>query len=244
MSVDLDGGRPLVVEDAGARIGAGPWARWLASAVVPDESSARAERGRVLARGGAVDSVRLAAGVLTAKVTGSTGNVYAVSIEAAPLAASAWQQTTRAARGRAGLAAAVEGRTQSVHLAHLMSTELGASLAPTAAAVRRACTCPDSEFAGACKHVAALAFAVADAVDRDPGLFLRWRGCEPVEPRASCSTDPWQAGPLPEPRPRRPLPTGAVLKRLGRSGIRVAGVDLADALAPAYQAFSATRDRA
>jgi hypothetical protein len=32
-----------------------------------------------------------------------------------------------------------------------------------------------------------------------------------------------------------------VLKRLGRSGIRVAGVDLADALAPAYEAFAATR---
>lgn len=241
MSIDVDGGRPLVVEDDGGRIGAGPWARWLASAVVPDESSARAERGRVLARDGAVDSVRVAAGVLTARVTGSTGNVYAVSIESAPVATAAWQQSIRAARGRAGLASAMEGRAQSVHLAHLMSTELGASLAPAAAAVRRSCTCPDSEFSGGCKHVAAVAFAVADAVDRDPGLFLRWRGCEPVAPRASHSADPWQAGPLPEPRPARPLPAGAVLKRLGRSGIRVAGVDLADALAPAYRAFAATR---
>jgi hypothetical protein len=31
-----------------------------------------------------------------------------------------------------------------------------------------------------------------------------------------------------------------VLKRLGRSGIRASGVDLADALAPAYAAFAAT----
>jgi hypothetical protein len=240
VSLDVDAGRPLVVEDDGARIGAGPWARWLASAVVPDESAARAERGRVLARSGAVDAVAVAAGSITARVTGSTGNVYAVSIEAAPVAASDWQRTIRAARGRAGLAAAMEGRAQSVHLAHLMSTELGASLAPAPTAVRRSCTCPDD--AGACKHVAAVAFAVADAVDRDPGLFLRWRGCEPVEPRASRSIDPWQAGPLPEPRPVRPLPAGAVLKRLGRSGIRVGGVDLAEALVPAYRAFAATRD--
>jgi len=35
-----------------------------------------------------------------------------------------------------------------------------------------------------------------------------------------------------------------VLKRLGRSGIRVAGVDLAEALAPAYDAFAATREDA
>ena len=40
------------------------------------------------------------------------------------------------------------------------------------------------------------------------------------------------------------LPPGAVLKRLGRSGIRVAGLDLADALQPAYEAFAATRDDA
>jgi hypothetical protein len=31
-----------------------------------------------------------------------------------------------------------------------------------------------------------------------------------------------------------------VLKRLGASGIRAGGVDLADALAPAYEAFAAT----
>ena len=66
----------------------------------------------------------------------------------------------------------------------------------------------------------------------------------PVE-AAPARSDPWEAGPLPEPRPLRALPPGAVLKRLGRSGIRVAGVDLADALAPAYEAFAATRaDRA
>ena len=34
---------------------------------------------------------------------------------------------------------------------------------------------------------------------------------------------------------------GAVLKRLGRSGIRAGATDLADALEPAYAAFAATR---
>ncbi len=52
--------------------------------------------------------------------------------------------------------------------------------------------------------------------------------------------DPWRAGALPARRPPRPLPPAAVLKRLGRSGIRVEGVELADALAPAYAAFAAT----
>ena len=244
VAILLGDGRPLVVEDDGERIGAGPWARWLASAVVPDESSARAQRGRALARAGAVDTVALAPGVITARVTGSTGNLYAVSVEAAPVPARAWQETIRAARGRPALATAVQGRAQSVHLGHLMTTEHGVSLAPLPSAVRRSCTCPDSDYSGACKHVAAVAFAVADAVDRDPTLFLRWRGCEPAEAAAAAARDPWQAGPLPDPPPLRALPPGAVLKRLGRSGIRVAGVDLADALAPAYQAFSATHGEA
>ncbi|HKY25712.1 MAG TPA: SWIM zinc finger family protein [Gaiella sp.] len=240
----LDAGDALVVEDDGDRIGAGPWARWLSSAVVPDESSARAERGRTLGRAGAVDSVTLGPGRIAARVTGSTGTLYAVAIDAPPVPARAWQETTRAARGRSGLAAAVEGRAQSVHLAHLMTTEHGASLAPSPAEVRRSCTCPDADYSGACKHVAAVAFAVADAIDRDPSLFLRWRGCEPVEAPAARSRDRWEAGPLPEPRPVRALPPGAVLKRLGRSGIRGAGVDLVEALAPAYAAFAATRREA
>lgn len=236
----VEDGSPLVVEDDGDRIGAGPWARWLATAVVPDESAPRAERGRALARAGAVNGVTLAAGRVSARVTGSTGNVYAVAFEAPPVPSAAWLETTRAARGRQPLAAAAEGRSQSVHLAHLMATEHGVSLAPAAAAVRRSCTCPDADFSGACKHVSALAFALADAVDRDPALFLRFRGCAPVEERPA-RRHPWEAGPLPEPRPVRALPAGAVLKRLGRSGIRVAGVDLAEALAPAYDAFAATR---
>ena len=243
-SILVEGGRPLVVEDESDRIGAGPWARWLASAVVPDESSARAQRGRTLAWAGAVDSVELGPGRISARVAGSTGNLYSVSIDAPTVPAGAWQETLRSARGRPALASAVQGATQSVHLGHLMSTEHGASLAPATVTLRRSCTCPDGEFAGACKHVAALAFAVADAIDRDPSLFLRWRGCPPVE-ASPARSDPWEAGPLPEPRPLRALPPGAVLKRLGRSGIRVAGVDLADALAPAYEAFAATRgDRA
>ena len=81
-SILVEGGRPLVVEGDSDRIGAGPWARWLASAVVPDESSARAQRGRTLAWAGAVDSVELGPGRISARVAGSTGTLSSVSSEA------------------------------------------------------------------------------------------------------------------------------------------------------------------
>ena len=54
------------------------------------------------------------------------------------------------------------------------------------------------------------------------------------------ATDAWQAGPLPEPRALRPLPVGAVLKRLGPSGLKVGGLDLNDVLQRAYASFAAT----
>ena len=46
----VEDGAPLVVEDDGERIGAGPWARWLATAVVPDEASGRARWTRSRSR--------------------------------------------------------------------------------------------------------------------------------------------------------------------------------------------------
>ena len=55
--------------------------------------------------------------------------------------------------------------------------------------------------------------------------------------------DAWDAGQLPEPRPLRPLPTGAVLKRLGPSGVRVGGTDLAEVLQKAYASFAASARR-
>lgn len=237
--VSLGDGGPISVVGNDARVGKGPWARWLASAIVPDESSARAERGRELARRGAVHSVVIEPGAIAARVIGSAGDDYVVTIEAATIPEPVWREVAREARGRPALEPGIEGTGQSIHLAHLLETERREPLVPATRRIRSACTCPDRERAAVCKHIAAVAFVVADALDRDPSLLLRWRGCEPVEPPASRSGDPWRGGPLPSPRPPRSLPPGAVVKRLGRSGIRVGSQDLADALEPAYRAFAA-----
>ncbi len=82
-------------------------------------------------------------------------------------------------------------------------------------------------------------------------MLLRWRGCEAQEESEQAAPaaplvmpdDAWEAGPLPEPRPLRPLPTGAVLKRLGPSGLRVGGTDLAELLQRAYASFAASPRR-
>jgi hypothetical protein len=235
----LEDGRPLVL-DTEDRPGRGPWARLLAGAVVPDEGSAVAERGRALARAGAVHSVRVAAGELSGRVGGERA-----AIAAQPVRQGVWTALVRFARGTQRLEEALAGRAQSVHLEHLMTVDWDEPLVPRGSALLATCSCGEP----GCAHVAALAFAFADAVDRDPGLLLRWRGrdgadpdAEPDEPRVEPHGDPWTApAELPELGPPRPLPQGAVLKRLGPSGLRVGGEALEDALARAYAAFARTR---
>jgi uncharacterized Zn finger protein len=224
---------------SGEHIGRGPWARLLASTIVGDEGSCRAEHGRRLVRDGAVQSIGVETGELGAFVDGET-----VAIAADRLPPRIWSAISRFARGNRPLEAAIGGREQSVHLEHLLTVDWDAPLVPRREAIVRSCSCARG---GDCEHVAALAYAVAEELDRDPSLLLRWRGCgdgETVEePRAEPIVepvfvgDPWRGGELPASRPPRPLPAGAVLKRLGPSGLRAGGRDLTEVLQRAYAVF-------
>ena len=221
--------------------GQGPWARLFASAVVGDEASSVAERGRVLARDGAVERVDVTAGTITAVVEDCV-----VTLSAARIPPRIWAAMKRYARGKPQLEEAVEGRVQSVHLEHLMNVDWEEPLVPPARALIRQCTCGDD----GCAHLAALASLVAEELDRDPSLLLRFRGCDaedeaPLDepepaPAAAFDGDPWEAGPLPSIRDLRPLPAGAVLKRFGPSGVRVGEDDLAEVLQRAYASFAAS----
>ena len=238
MSEVLHDGRPIVVESERERIGSGPWARLFASAVVPDEGWSTAAHGRELARAGAVHTLTLAEGELSADVLEHTA-----TIAAEPVPVRIWTAIVRAAARSESLAAAVEGRVQAVQLEHTMTVDWEEPLVPTGLALSRSCTCGRD----ACEHVAALGYAFASEIDRDPMLLLRWRGCvdrereepEPApEPSRAGGGESWAGGPLAPPRPRRPLPVGTVLKRLGPSGLPLGDGDLVDVLERAYAAFA------
>jgi hypothetical protein len=216
---------------------------------VRDEGSAVAERARELVREGVVGALEVEEGTLSASVAGCS-----VAISAKPVPPRIWAAMTRFARGNRPLEEAVEGRAQSVHLEHLMIEDWSEPLVPRPYELGRSCSCdPDGEQ---CEHVAALAYAVAEGIDADPLLLLRWRGCvaapeapdEPAPVPAPESAvdltddDPWRAGTFPEPRPLRALPVGAVLKRLGPSGLQLGGQDLAAVLQRAYASFAASAD--
>jgi len=241
----LNDGRPVFVETDAERIGSGPWARWLATAVVPDESSPRAERGRVLARTGHVHSVSVVKAEITARVIGSAGAEYSVGLATDPVAPRVWAAVIGSPRGRTLFEAAAAGHEQSLQLEHVMTVDWDEPLVPPGKAIRRSCTCPDHDRIGTCKHVIALAYVIANAIDENPAMLLEWRGCTTDAPPAEepgshplPTADAWVAGSLPTIGAPRPLPVGSVLKRLGASGLVVDGVDLRDALEPAYAAFA------
>lgn len=228
-------------------IGRGPWARLFATAVVPDESSTLAEEGRRLAE--SVGDLTVEAGRLTASVAGCE-----VTLAAAPVPPRIWTAIARSARTSPQLVAAIEGRQQSVHLEHLMTLDWERPLVPRKRDLVRTCTCdrPAPNQIGACEHIAAVGYAFAQEIDRDPSALLRWRGVDAVEEEAAepAAVEPvaipasaWEGGPLPEPRPLRPLPPGAVLKRLGPSGLRVGDRDLAEVLKRAYASFASPPER-
>jgi uncharacterized Zn finger protein len=241
----LNNGEPIVVTTPRDRIGHGPWARLLVTAVVSNEGSSVAERGRALARGGNVHSVSLGSGTISARVLGEDGRECAVTFTADPVPPRVWAAVALTARRNERLNAAMQGREQSLHLEHVMRFEWEEPLIPSNDALTR-CTC---DAAATCEHIAALTYVVADLIDGDPSLLLRWRGCNavevveaPPEPELAqpISTDvgPWQAGLLPGSRRLRPLPAGAVLMCLGPSELRVGGGDLGDALRKAYASFA------
>jgi hypothetical protein len=191
-----------------------------------------------------VHSVSVTVGEVTARVIGSAGSEYRAGLAADPVAPRVWAAVTGSLRGRTLFEAAAAGREQSLQLEHVMTVDWDEPLIPSSRSLRRSCTCPDATRGETCKHVVALAYVLADAIDNDPSLLLEWRGCLTAADDEAATTlevpvgDPWAVGQLPVLGAARALPVGSVLKRLGASGLVVDGVDLRDALEPAYSAFA------
>ncbi|HEV7640923.1 MAG TPA: hypothetical protein VGO39_08665 [Gaiellaceae bacterium] len=200
----------------------GPWSRSFVAAV-----AGNAERPDL-----EVGALRIDPGEIWAVVDGCE-----VTLTAHAIPARMWASMARYAQGMGQLEQAVEGRIQSVHLEHLLQEDWGELLIPRASQIAQSCTCDDP---AGCEHVAAVAYAFADEIERTPRLLLRWRGVADVtEAESAAPTDPWQGKELSPGAEARPMPTHAVLKRLGPSELSAGGNDdLAHALRIAYEALA------
>ena len=203
----------------------GPWSRSFVAAVAGNADNPELE----------VTALRINAGEIRAGVEGCE-----VTLSAHVISARIWTSMARYAQGMGQLEQAVEGRIQSVHLEHLLQEDWGELLIPRASQIAQACTCDES---AGCEHVAAVAYAFADEIERTPRVLLRWRGVADVTEEESASpADPWQGKELSALTEARPMPRYAVLKRLGPSEMYLGGnEDLANALRIAYEALVSPR---
>jgi uncharacterized Zn finger protein len=134
----------------------------------------RLGRGRNYARAGRVHDLKISAGKVTARVTGSEPTPYEVSLTMDAFSAREWQVAIAAM--------AQEARFAAELLAGQMPQDIDAvfrkskrSLFPRKSHdLETDCSCPD--WANPCKHVAAMHYVLGEAFDRDPFLLFELRG--------------------------------------------------------------------
>lgn len=134
--------------------------------------SSRVERGRTYVRNGAVLDLKIEPGRITGLVQGTRVKPYDVAIAIEPLKPQAIAQIKDACAGNIhSLQELVEGKFPE-SLANLFTAK-GNGLFPSPREITFNCSCPD--WAGMCKHVAALLYGVGARLDEDPTLFFTLR---------------------------------------------------------------------
>lgn len=138
--------------------------------------SNRLPRGRTYARNGSVIDLQLAPGEVRALV--SCSSVYEVRIDIEPLAKARWAALVNECSGRIdSIVALLAGELPDAVLARLCDVERG--LFPTSRQLKLACSCPD--WAGLCKHLAAVLYGVGARLDSEPELFFVLRGVDKLD---------------------------------------------------------------
>ncbi len=185
----------------------------------------RLPRGRTYARKGAVLDLEVLPGHISARVVGTTGELYRVDIAVRKLAPDEWEQVAEAVASRAAhLAALLDGELHPGIVDDAEAVEV--RILPTASDLRPDCSCPD--WAEPCKHAAAVCYIVAAELDRDPFTLFLARGIEREElislvrsrraassgaavqdaeqdvPEGVLATDAWLGHRLDEPLPELP----------------------------------------
>lgn len=169
------GRAPDPVSASGRKLASTFWGRaWCENLERYHDYSNRLPRGRTYLRQGAIVDLHIAAGQVTALVTGSA--LYEVRIDIDPLSpAHVSKLRKRWAVGLSSVVALLEGRIGDDVMAAVTDPRTG--LFPEPSQIRLSCSCPD--WATMCKHVAAVLYGVGVRLDREPELLFTLRDVEP-----------------------------------------------------------------
>lgn len=149
------------------------WGRAWIEALEAQIDPVRLARGRSYARSGAVVTLDLAPGRVSASVAGRRPQPYAVTVSIRAFTDVEWERLLDIVSSRIAHAAALlDGELPPALVADVASA--GLSLLPGPGELEPVCSCPDR--ASPCKHAAAVCLLVADLLDNDPFELLLLRG--------------------------------------------------------------------
>lgn len=160
------------VQLAGRKIAASFWGKgWCDHMESFSDYANRLPRGRTYVRNGSVCHLEIHGGGIKAIVSGS--QLYNVSITIAPLMKKKWDTVRSACTGRIGsLIDLLRGRLDRGVMEVVAHRKEG--LFPLPGEMKFDCDCPD--WAGMCKHVAAVLYGVGARLDHSPEMLFLLRG--------------------------------------------------------------------
>ncbi|MES1257668.1 MAG: SWIM zinc finger family protein [Acidobacteriota bacterium] len=172
----------------------------------------RLPRGRTYVRNGSVVDLQISPGTILACVCGS--ELYKVELKVAPVAKNRWKSICGDCAGAIdSLVELLQGRLSKSVMERICRRDHG--LFPAPSELRLSCSCPD--WAGMCKHIAAVLYGIGSRFDRQPELLFRLRAVDERELIAGAG----KAVPLPKKGP-------AAGKRLeGQDLSGIFGLDMA-----------------
>lgn len=138
--------------------------------------SNRLPRGRTYVKNGSVCHLSIQKGQVEAIVMGSS--LYKVSIQIPALAKDKWEKVKKKCNGFVGSILELLQGKLSKHVMEVVS-DSKEGLFPQPKEISYDCSCPD--WAGMCKHVAAVFYGISSRLDKMPELLFLLRGVDPQE---------------------------------------------------------------
>ena len=130
----------------------------------------RVPRGRTYVRNGSVFDLQIAPGEVKAMVGGS--HIYQVQVQVAEVPKDLWTAICRDCAGAIdSLVELLQGRFSKGVMERICMVKTG--LFPSPKEIRFSCSCPD--WAGMCKHIAAVLYGIGARLDNQPELLFKLR---------------------------------------------------------------------
>lgn len=160
---------PVVIE--GRAIASTFWGKaWCDNLEGYSDYSNRLPRGRTYVRNGSVVDLQVAAGGVSAVVSGS--RLYKVAVKVAPVPVARWTSICGHCAGAIdSLVELLQGRFSKGVMERISQQQTG--LFPMPTEIEFSCSCPD--WASMCKHVAAVLYGIGARLDAQPELLFHLR---------------------------------------------------------------------